>query len=845
LQETPSTEFRPGERVRVRAREWNIVEVTPYEDCRTLTLLPAGADSPAPVQTLILPFDRPVRLHRIDRPRAVRWTRCATALAATVASRNPADGLLTAADARIDLRSFQLEPALAAVRGHATRFLLADDVGLGKTVQAGLLVSELRARGRASRVLVLTPAGLRAQWAEELATRFDLNPEIADPDMLRRRLRLLPRGANPWAMPGIVIASLDLVKRCEVLQGLKEIAWDVFVVDEAHGATPASDRGKAVHLLARQARTVVLVSATPHAGDDRAFDWLCGLGRLDPAGADPILMFRRRRVDVGMTARRRSTLLFVRLNPAEQRMHRLLERYVRTVWRIARREGRADSLLAMTVLVKRSLSSAGSLARSVQRRLDCLGRLDEHAQLALPLDEDDGRDDQEPGWLLGAPGLADAQRERAWLAAIGEAASKAARRESKVDALVRLVRRAREPVLVFTEYRDTLQEMVARLSRQTDVAVLHGGLSPDERRAAIHRFTAGGVAVLVATDVGAEGLNLQARCRLVLSLELPWNPARLQQRMGRVDRIGQVRTVHGVHLVGKHTAEGDILVRIVRRLERTGSALGEIDPILGRLTPETLAAAMVTRSARLEPAFPRPAARTRHRASRSDATNRLFTLPSPHLGAGAVRENERLDLARRIRIVLDRRHRRVDIIARELDRRAPWISIARRLGLRIALPELAGGILSIYGGRIVDGLGRTLERPLLPLLVSGPARVIRSARSTVELTRLVERLLAAYGSDLGSLARQEIQRRSDALAAGHRADLERRRHREELLWRHLHDRPGHEPQLGLFGRRRVAGLAESIDETWREARDDHAAALRHAATLSCPDDPDLLFCVLG
>src|SRR5262249_39758450 len=155
-------------------------------------------------------------------------------------------GLSTAANARMDLLPHQLEPALAILRGRGSRVLLADEVGLGKTVQAGLILSELRARGAADRVLILTPPGLRDQWADELLDRFQMDARVMDAGALRRFAYALPVGTNPWRASPVAIASIDFVKRPEILQALLELPWDLVVIDEAHGACGPTDRHRAV-----------------------------------------------------------------------------------------------------------------------------------------------------------------------------------------------------------------------------------------------------------------------------------------------------------------------------------------------------------------------------------------------------------------------------------------------------------------------------------------------------------------------------------------------------------------------------------------------------------------------
>jgi len=242
---------------------------------------------------------------------------------------------------------------------------------------------------------------------------------------------------------------------------------------------------------------------------------------------------------------------------------------------------RPDARLAATVLEKRALSSAHSLAASVSRwQAEApLERGDNSVQLALSLfadsDETDDRD-RAPG--LAARLLADDGR---WLRdAVLSAATKAVHGERKLAALRRLLRRllARgERAIVFTEYRDTL--MHVRESVCPDAMLVHGGMSLDERSTAIARFTHGSAPILLATDAASEGLNLHTTCRVIINLELPWNPMRLEQRIGRVDRIGQTRRVHVFHLIARDSAEVGLLARLHERLQEAGARIAVCDPL--------------------------------------------------------------------------------------------------------------------------------------------------------------------------------------------------------------------------------------------------------------------------
>ena len=524
------------------------------------------------------------------RPR--HWLRTVREKAMDV---RPFGSLSGAVTSRMDLLPYQLEPALAMLRQGWPRVLIADAVGLGKTIQAGLIVRELSVAGESFRALIVTPAGLRDQWAAELWGRFSVSAEVVTSAWLARAIREIPPDVGPWALPGVYLCSFEFLRRPEVLRPLEDVRWDLLVVDEAHAATPGTARRTAVHAVALRSRRVVLLTATPHGGDDEQFRSLCRIGRSDER-PDPLLIFCRSRADVGTPLRRRSVLLPVRPSASERQMHRLLEGYTASVCAESRGSGNGHARLAAIVLRKRALSSAGSLAVSCRRRLTLLSVSPDARsaeQLCLPLDLEDAAGDLEPDLVLGAAGLADAAKEKRWLEAIVDAAEAASRDESKIALLRRFLRRVREPIIIFTEFRDTLARLQAALSNVgRDICTLHGGMAPWERSAAQERF-AHGESLLLATDAAAEGLNLHSRCRTVLHFELPWSPSRLEQRTGRVDRIGQRETVHEIMLVAADTAERLVLAPLARRATRARRSVAGSFNLVETLSESRVAAAVM------------------------------------------------------------------------------------------------------------------------------------------------------------------------------------------------------------------------------------------------------------
>lgn len=564
--------MQPGDVVVVRDECWTVARTESFGPCSILTLEGRGPRNAGHRFQAIAPFDRVIPTDP-ERPRRRKRRTVLRAALAAIAHERPALGLWTAAGASLDLIAYQLEPALAVLRG-ATRVLLADEVGLGKTIQAGMILAELRTRGLVDRALILCPAGLRDAWALELRQRFGIIATVFDHTAIESGHAELPAGINPWTVHPVVIASIDLVKRPEVLAAAEDAPFDLVIADEAHHLTPGTGRGHAVNRLAARAPWLVLVSATPHSGDQAAFDYLTGIGSL----GDPLVIFRRGRADVGLPCDRRSRLMRVAPTADEMALLHATASYARDIWQARGRSDRAVQLVAIT-LARRAASSAVAVERTLTRRRALLSGTERLVPLqgSLPW-EGDERDDEELDERLARPGLLDGTTEIRQLDDLLELAQRAAARSSKLHRLRCFLGRAGEPAVVFTEYRDTLLAAVDALSGRFRLGAIHGGVPAPVRHDVLRRFERGDLDVLVATDTAGEGLNLHHRCRLVIDLELPWNPLRLEQRVGRVDRIGQRRRVHAVHLLQRDTIEEAVWLHLEDRRRRAEQALGECVP---------------------------------------------------------------------------------------------------------------------------------------------------------------------------------------------------------------------------------------------------------------------------
>jgi superfamily II DNA or RNA helicase len=563
----------PGALVHARGAQWRVRQTRTGETASLVTLEGLEPADAGRVSTLLVPVDciRPV----LDRaPVRRRRPRVVTSMLHAIACARPAAGLWCAAGARIDIWPWQLAPALAVLGEGATRLLLADAVGLGKTVQAGLVLAELRARGLVDRAMVLAPAAVRAQWADELRSRFALAAHILDVPALLELGQRGHAGVNPWGCAPIVVSSIDLVKRAEIRAAVEQAPIDLLIVDEAHHATPGTDRHAVVSRLARQAAWVLLVSATPHSGDAPAYEALLAIG--DTPRGTPIRVFRRSTSDVSALVPRRTHVWHVQPSGPEAHLQAGVLAYARRMCRLA--PSGAGATLFAALLARRAASSARAARLTLERRLAWLnGEATPESARPQPLPwEELEPEEGDASWLTIA-GLPDQQAERLALSDLIERAKAAEHDPSKIVRLLRFVRRTDEAAIVFSEFRDTLEACREALDPVVPVALLHGELDAAERQQRLAGFVEGRTRVLLTTDVAGEGLNLHHAARLVVMLEWPWSPLRLEQRIGRVHRLGQRRMVHAVHLTAASSYEEVVVAHVRQRAARAEAALRVTD----------------------------------------------------------------------------------------------------------------------------------------------------------------------------------------------------------------------------------------------------------------------------
>ena len=517
---------------------------------------------------------------------------------------------------RVAMEAYQRVPLLRALDMVRPRLLLADGVGLGKTIQAGLIAAELLVRRRAHRILIVCPPGpLLRQWEQEMRFRFGLRfTLIADSADLLDARRGLELGGNPFDATALCLTSIDFAKSDRVLSELERVAWDLVIIDEAHHCVgEQNQRRRLAEVLARQADGLLLLTATPHDGFDPHFASLIAL--LDPSLVDGSgrlagSAYRRHvvrrlkshiRTATGAPLFRDRIVIPVRVDVTNTErvrdFHKALSALVAPrLQRTRDRTGLTDAL-AFVSLLKRSMSTIaaclGTLrvvaerygsAPSKQRQRALLAyrrRVARYGILATD-DEDDIAELEAEEMAASLTGEATVNELRA-LIRLGEAALGD---DPKLAALVLEIRliRLRHPnanILVYTEYTDSQSAAVEALAEVGSVLTISGADTESQRTRAAERCAEEDGIVLVSTDSLAEGLNLHQRCFHLIHLDLPYNPNRLEQRNGRIDRYGQRNDPEIRYLFLAGTFEERLLLRLIAKYEAARACLSFMPNTIG------------------------------------------------------------------------------------------------------------------------------------------------------------------------------------------------------------------------------------------------------------------------
>ena len=454
----------------------------------------------------------------------------------------------------------QERTALRVLREMRGRALLADEVGLGKTVEAGIVLKEYAIRGLARKVLILTPPALRTQWQEEMREKFSLDFEIL-------------RTVRDWASHPFLLASLDTAKREPHGTAARAVRWDLIIVDEAHRLKNSASRNWRF-VAGLHKKYMLLLTATPiqndmdelfnlisllkpgqlHTYDEYLSRYVATMDHRVPSRVSELrgrlrgVMVRNRRGISFTLPPRRVHSLPVRLTAQERRLYDDVTAFVRDAW--GGPSGRLPLPARLTLIVLQREIGSSTFATA-----HTLGKL-EHSPLF-------GFEEQ--GRLAALRAEADAIRDNV-----------------KAEHLRGFLRSTDEKVLVFTQYLRTLEYL--RRILEADgyrVAAYHGGLPPRVKDEAVRAFR-GDRQIFLSTEAGGEGRNLQF-ARTLVNYDLPWNPLRIEQRIGRVHRLGQDREVHVVNLWAEDTVEEYLIELLDRKIHMFELVVGELDLILGDL----------------------------------------------------------------------------------------------------------------------------------------------------------------------------------------------------------------------------------------------------------------------
>ncbi|MFZ5786788.1 MAG: DISARM system SNF2-like helicase DrmD [Acidobacteriota bacterium] len=550
----------------------------------------------------------------------------------------------------IQIEEYQLEPVVRALRMPRVNLLIADDVGLGKTIEAGMVVQEMLARQRIRKILIVCPASLQRQWADEMLFKFSLRFEVVDRAYVQQLRKEYGVHVNAWASYPRLITSMDFIKREEPLRNFRASlerdrrgglpAWDLLIVDEVHNVSPAgrtlyvrdSDRTEMMREILPDFEHRLFLTATPHNGFTQSFTAM--LEMLDPLrfsrGAEldkkqlDTVMIRRMKDDMVDAVGRRlfpkrtvDALDSVKLSKPEREMLDTLDDYIESRTGRASEADRLPVQFALTLLKKRLLSSPLAFRESIQVHQSHLAseeapRPDQVSVVASLKDrlsedfsDDEEKDRTEETAQAESSCFFDAtDQERRMVERLRVLATTAAEKpDSKFRVLEawiesHLFTKGKwndERLIIFTEYKDTLEYLKRELERKgyaDRVLTLFGGMPEKDSKDGSRKGREGikaafrappeeePVRILVATDTASEGLNLQDHCRYLIHWEIPWNPNRMEQRNGRIDRHGQeadeVFCWHFVYEGWEDQRFLDVVVDKVRTQRADIGAVGDV-----------------------------------------------------------------------------------------------------------------------------------------------------------------------------------------------------------------------------------------------------------------------------
>lgn len=582
--------------------------------------------------------------------------------------RNKFEPYTFLANSRLMLQPHQVFVAHKVTQKMHPRYILADEVGLGKTIEAGMVIKELKARGYAKRVLIIAPANLVTQWQREMDTKFNEHFTIYNRDTLKFLNDEYP-GQDPWQVKDNILVSMQFARRAGIAKSLYQLEWDLVIFDEAHHLRSQLDKSSNVSTnlayqlgreLTAKTRSMLLLTATPMQLHDYEFYSLTKL--VDPVlfqsydsfqshrhskipemndtfdkllkydqlslesknelakklcellelpvdtqvvkfkmtkpverhkysqqlmAAHPLskIMIRNRKKSVGGFAERRAHTVDVNLNPAEQALYDEVSEYITTGYRTAVANNKPVVGFLLVIFQKLLTSSTYALRKSLERRLERISGSMSEVAASFDLESYYEEDvDINQVWEQILQDAGSSPQEILKLRSMISKA-KAIKRDSKLQELLKLVKEIlnepNEKILIFTQFRDTLDYLLRHLRPLGSVVAFHGGMSAVEKDQATERFRTT-AQIMISTDAGGEGRNFQF-CHNLVNYDLPWNPMKIEQRIGRVDRFGQKYNINVFNFSIAGTIEDRVYRVLNERIKIFEETIGGLEPILGNV----------------------------------------------------------------------------------------------------------------------------------------------------------------------------------------------------------------------------------------------------------------------
>lgn len=581
----------------------------------------------------------------------------------------------------ITIEDYQLDPLVRAISMPRVSLLIADDVGLGKTIEAGLVSQELLIRHRARTILIVCPSSIQIQWQEQMRDKFGLDFEIVNSELMSKLRRKRGLNVNPWTHFPRLITSIDFLKRDRPLRLFREVlpvdgqptyprTFDLLIVDEAHNIAPSggenyavdSQRTAAIRMISPHFEHKLFLTATPHNGYTSSFTGLLELLdnqrfargiRPEPTHLGTVMVRRLKselREDLPLRAdgttqfpEREITPIEVDYTDRERGIYKLLAEYTKLRRQNCRdKQEEYATEFVLKLLKKRLISCPKAFALTLQQHVESLESLRKATTRSLgrpslsvlkkqleDFTEESFRDeDYDSAEELNVSAATRVFRE---LTASEEnllkqlrtyAENEADKVDSKAASMIEWLKAHIKPggkwsderVIIFTEYRATqnwLFEVLeaAGFAEKERLLTLYGGMDDDTRESVKAAFQANPkdshVRILLATDAASEGIDLQNHCCRLIHYEIPWNPNRLEQRNGRIDRHGQRSPkAHVYHFVGRGYSvsafdagrrpvgdlEGDVefLMRVVNKVQRIREDLGKVGPVIARQVQDAM-----------------------------------------------------------------------------------------------------------------------------------------------------------------------------------------------------------------------------------------------------------------